>query len=281
MGDMVNCMANLKPQNRVPSRWATLKGFTPMFLFIIIAVFVEYLVVAYAMSLGVEDASLLRSNFQFPGTSWTVTMAVSPLFHLVPLAVIVALVASWVYLERHVRIRPQETWKGKAGQLPKHGRKAESKLTQFLGRIGSTLSKVKGFDYVWKKAHPARAKIRGAVMVFVIFALFVIVTSLLAFQQAIYRGALNLYQTNPSLLGFVRGTNAALAPVGNAVSAMNGAAPGFRDFAVGVGNVFKPLVQLDGPGKYLVFQNAAAWLSALVVLFYVAFGHRGYRYKRK
>ncbi len=278
-------MAKPNPQNRMPSRWAALKDFTPMMIFLVMAVLIECLVVVYAIGLGVEDTSPLQSSFQFPGTSWNVTLTVSPLFHLVPLTVIIALVASWAYLARHVGTRAQETWRGKASQPPRYGKKAESRLMLFFGRIGSSLSKVRGFSYLAKKAHSARGKIKSALIVFVVFALFVLVASLLAYPQTIYRVASNLYQTNPSLLGFVRGTNEALAPVGNAVSAINGAllwmAPGFRDFAAGVGSVFKPLAELDGAGKYLAFQNAAAWLSALVVLFYVAFGHRSYRYRKK
>ena len=240
--------------------------FAPTFVFIVIGVFVEYLVVAYAMSLGVEDVSPLRSTLLFPGSNWTVTLALSPLFHVVPFAVIVALVASWTYLERHVRARPQEAWKGKASPPPKHGKRTEAKLTRLFGRIGPTL---------------AKAKTKSAIIVLVIFTLFVLAASLLTFQQAIYRGAISMYQTNPSLLAFVRGTNVAMAPVGNAISALNGAAPGLRDIAVGVGNALKPLAELDGPGKYLVFQNAAAWLSALVVLSYVTFGHRSRQYRKK
>jgi len=278
-------MAKLNPQNRVPSRWAALKDFTPMMIFLVIAVLIEYLVIVYAMGLGVEDTSSLQSSFQFPGTGWNVTLTVSPLFHLVPLTVIIALVASWTYLARHVGTRPQETWRGKASQPQKHGKKAESRLKLFFGRIESNLSKVKGFSYIAKKTHSARGKMKSAMIVFAVFALFVLIVSLLAYPLTIYRGASNLYRTTPSLLGFVRGTNEALAPVGNAVSAINGAllwiAPGFRDFASGIGSVFKPLAELDGAGKFLAFQNAAAWLSALVVLSYVAFGQWSHRYRKK
>jgi hypothetical protein len=56
---------------------------------------------------------------------------------------------------------------------------------------------------------------------------------------------------------------------------------GFRDFAVGLGNVISPLSSLDNAVKYLVFQNAAAWICALIVLYYGEFGRKSHQYKKK
>jgi hypothetical protein len=48
-----------------------------------------------------------------------------------------------------------------------------------------------------------------------------------------------------------------------------------------IGSIIKPLTELDSASKYLVFQNAAAWIVATSALFYGEFIRKGYRYKRK
>jgi hypothetical protein len=259
------------PQKRLVIRWTTLRGLAAIVLFLLITVFVEYAVVAYAMNLGVQE----KPESMIFGV-------ISPLFHLVPAAVTVALVSSWTYLTRHAAIRPKEKLKGKAGPAMRQSRQGGLKKT--LGRMKHGLLKAKSVAYVWQKIHFARATIKSAITVLLAFATIMFIVSLLAYPQAIYQTVLAAYQNNSSLLGFVQGTGQALASVGGVFSGINNAllsaAPGFRDFCIGVGNIIKPLADLDNTGKYLVFQNAAAWVSGLTVLFYGQYGQKGFRYKK-
>jgi uncharacterized membrane protein YciS (DUF1049 family) len=256
---------------RVSSRWTTLRAWAPTLVFLVVAILCEYLVVLYAMSLGAEDPSLVQWSFQIPGSDWNVTLAVSPLFHLVPIAGIAALVSSWMYLTRQIAMRPQQSWKGKVGPATRKT-KTQSRVDRIFGQF-------------LKKVRMTKPTVRSAVLILAFFGLFIVTVSLLTYPDMIYRGVTNAYRSNPSLLGFVKGTSQALAPVGSALSTINGAllsaSPGFRDFAIGVGNTIKPLATLDGAGKYLVFQNAAAWIAALLALFYVEYTRKGFRYVRK
>jgi len=284
-------------------RWTTLKGLAAIILFLLIAASTEYFVVLYAINLGVEDTTLLQWSFQFPGTNWTATIMISPLFHLVPMAVIIALMSSWTYLTRHVAVKPHEAGREKAGYPVKRGKEVKPKgvgnilskisltVKKFFGKIKSALLRVKGVAYLWQKIHFARATIKSALTVLLVFLAFIFVVSLLACPQAIYRTVSNIYQNNPSFLNFVKSTNnsarsiaEALAPIGWLCSSMNNAllsaAPGFRDFVAGLGIVIKPLADLDNVGKYLVFQNVAVWVSAIAVLFYGEYVRKGYRYKK-
>jgi len=262
-----------------------LKGLAAIILFLIIAALIEYFIVLYSMNIGVKEKpeNLLQWSFQFPGTDWTITIAISPLFHLVPIAVIITLLFSWTYLTRHVAVKPYEVGKGKAGFAAKRGK--EPQLKKFFGKIKSGLLRVKGVAYLWQKIHFARATLKSASTVLLAFAAFILIISLVAYPKLIYQMIINAYQNNPSLLNFVKGTTQALAPIGGIFSTINNAllsaTPGFRDFVLSIGIIIKPLVDLDNVGKYLVFQNVAAWVSALAALFYGGYKRKGYRYKKK
>jgi len=264
-------LATQNPQKHLVIRWTTLRGLAAIVVFLLVTVFVEFVVVIYAMSLGVQEKP---ENMIFG--------VISPLFHLVPTAVIITLVSSWIYLTKHAAIRPKETLKGKTGSAARQSK--QSRLKKALGRMKRVLLKAKGAAYVWQKIHFARATIKSAITVLLAFAVFILIISLLAYPQAIYQTVSAAYQNNPSLLGFVQSTGQALASVGGVFSAVNNAllsaAPGFRDFCIGVGNIIKPLADLDNTGKYLAFQNVAAWVSALTVLFYGQYGQKGFRYKK-
>lgn len=259
-----------------------MKGLAAIILFLIIATLIEYVVVLYAINLGVKDTTLLQWSAQFPGTDWILTIAISPLFHLVPIAVIITLLSSWTYLTRHVAVKPHEAWKGKTGPVTKRAR--ESRLKKFAGKIKSGLLRVKSIAYLWQKIHFARATAKGALTVLLAFATFILIVSFLAYPKLIYQTISSAYQNNPSLLNFVKGTAEALAPIGGIFSGINNAllsaAPGFRDFALDLGTIIKPLADLDNVGKYLFFQNVAAWISALTALFYGEYVRKTRQYRK-
>jgi hypothetical protein len=287
-----------KPPKRLVFHWKTLKGLAAILLFLIAAIIIEYLVVLYAINLGVKDETLLQWSPQFPGTDWIITIAISPLFHLVPIAVIIALVSSWTYLTRHVAVKTPEKWTRKVKPVAKQrksgfkeAKKPASKIRGFFGKVKSELLRIRGVAYLWQKIHFARATIKSALTVLLVFGALILLVSLLTYPQLIYWTASNAYQNNSSLLGFVtsvsnsgKGIAEALAPIGWICSAVNNAllsiAPGFRDFVLSLGGLTKPLVELDDVGKYLVFQNVATWVSALTALFYGGYKQKSYRYKK-
>jgi len=260
------------PKKRLVLRWTAWKGLIAIILFLTAATLIECLVVLYAMNLGVQE----KPENKIFGL-------ISPLFHLVPVAVIITLAFSWTYLTRHVAVKPRETWKGKVRSAAKQRKKAG--LKRIFGKIKFGLLKVKGIAYIWQKIHFARATIKSALTILLAFAVFILVISLLAYPQLIYQTISSAYQNNPSLLNFVKGTGQALTSIGGVFSGINNAllsiAPVFRDFVLGLGNIMKPLADLDNAGKYLVFQNVAAWVSAVTALVYGWHARKGYRYKKR
>lgn len=280
---MVKQLSAQPSQKRLSIRWTRLKGSAPAIIFLIITVLVELLVVLYAIRLGVQDTSILQWSFQFPGTSWPLTISISPLFHLVPICVIVALAFSWTYLKRKVALRRQEIRKGKVETFPRQ--KTEKKrLTLGMGRVFRNFSRRIG-------SRLSKATVKSALLVLLTFVVFTLLFSVLAYPQLIYRIVSNIYQTNPSLLNFVssvdnwaKGAAQALGPIGWISTGVNNAliaaAPGLRDFGAGLGGLIRPMATLDDAGKYLVFQNAAVWISILVILVYGERMGKGYRYKK-
>ena len=279
-----------------------MKGVVAIFLFLLIAASIEYFVFLYVRNIGVgEKETLLQWKFQFPGTDRIMTITVSPLFHLVPVAVIITLVFSWSYLTKYIAVKPLKSLKGRSKPVKrgkkrglKEARKLSAKISRavksFFGKIKSGLLRIKGVAYLWRKIHFARATIKSALTVLLIFAAFILLVSLLAYPQLIYRTISNAYQNNPSLLNFtkstgdsVKGIVEALAPINWICSSINNglraAAPGFRNLALTFGGLIKPLADLDDAGKYLAFQNIAAWISALTAIFYGVY-MSSHRYKK-
>lgn len=293
----MNWLSTEKPPKRLIFQWKTLKGLAAILLFLIVAIIIEYLVVLYAVNLGVKEKPENLFQLRLPGTDLTIT--ISPLFHLIPIAVIIALVSSWTYLTKHIAVKPPEKWKGKVKPVTKQknrgfkeAKKLAAKIRDFFGRLKSGLLKIRGIAYLWQKIHFARATIKSALTVLLVFGALILLMSLLTYPQLIYWTVSNTYQNNPSLLGFVtsvsnsgKGVAYALAPIGWICSAINNAllstAPRFRDFVLSLGGLTKPLVELDNVGKYLVFQNVAAWVSALTALFYGEYKRKSYRYKKR
>jgi hypothetical protein len=289
-------LSTQKPPKRLVIRWTTLKGLAAIILFLIITALTEYFIVLYAISLGVKDTTLLQWSIQFPGTDWIMTISISPLFHLVPIAVIITLLFSWTYLTRYIAAKPHEVGREKVRPVSKRGKEPKSKevrkltskishtVKNFFGKIKSGLLRVKGVAYLWQKIHFARATIKSALTVFLVFSAFILIVSLLAYPKLLHQTISNAYQNNSSLLNFVKGTTEALAPIGGVFSSANNAlvsaAPSFRGFVLSLGTIINPLVYSDNVGKYLFFQNVAAWVSALTALLYGEYIRKGYRYKK-
>lgn len=255
-------------------RWATLKGVISIIFFIAISALIEYFIVLYAVSLGVKDESLLQWSFQFPGTSWNITIAVSILFHLVPLCAVAALTFSWICLTKYVALSVQKTLEERFRQVEKGKRKAS-----VFGVVKSMLLRFRCAAYFSGKLSLAKAAVKSAFILLFVFSAFILLFSLLAYPRLIHHAFLGLYRGNPSTLEFalsvnnaVKGLAETLAPVGWVCTAINNAiiaeAPRFRILAASFEGLTKPLADLPPVGKYLFLQNFSAWFSAFLVLFY-------------
>jgi len=228
-----------------------------MLLFLAITVLAEYIIVIYAIALGVRDTTVLQWGF----------LAISPMFHLVPIAVIIALPSSWTYLTKHLAVKPFKEIRSSGAPL-----KRNQETKGFFSRVKSGLLRVKGISYLWQRIHFARATTKSALTVLLVFLALISIVSLLVYPRLITESLSNLYQNNPAALNFVRGSGQALASIGAVFSPIyNGLvsiAPSFKGFASAVGGVISPLANLDNAGKYLIFQNAATWILVLSVLVY-------------
>ena len=275
-----------------------MKGLITVILFIAVAALIEFVVVLYAMRLGVEDTSILKWSFNFLGTGWPVTIAISPAFVLIPICVVITLVFSWTYLSKKVSLRRQEIRRGKVETLPRQ-RVEKKGLTSrisrawrnFSKRISSRLPKTKGTSNFSQRIHLNRATVRSAFIVLLAFVAFTLLFSLLAYPQAIYWVVTNAYQTNPSLRNFVMGVDnwakgaaQALGPIAWLITSINNAliaaAPGVGNLGVALGGVIGPIATLNNVYKYLFFQNAAAWVSVLATIIYGERTKKEYRYKK-
>jgi hypothetical protein len=274
---------------------ARLRRFAPLILFVLITALSEILVVLYAMSLGLKDTGLLQWSFLFPGASSPTTLTISPLFHLVPICVTVTLASGWVYLSKRLATKRQEIRKGKIE--PSTRQKVEKKgivsRIRFAGKNFSKRIKTRfsGVSRVTQRMRLGRPTVRSAIFALLTFGVFILMFSLFAYPNLIYRTVSDLYRANTGLPNFIaatdswaRGAAEALGPIGWLASSINtgllSATPGFRDFVVGLGGVISPLASLDDAGKYLAFQNIATLISVFLILLYGERVGRGYRYKK-
>jgi hypothetical protein len=265
-------MSAESPPNRTSRLKTNLKDWETMLLFFVIAVLIEVLVVLYALSLGVEDSMPLRWSFVFPGTNFSTTITISPLFHLVPIAVVIALMSSWAYLKKQIAVKPSGAHRTRPSVIGKHAKAQKTRP----GRMKSIFSRKKSATDFRKEARPRHVSLRSALIVLITFSALLLMISLFAFPGAIYQFAASIYENSPSLDNFARGTATYVGMVFSSINkALIGAAPGFGNFVVAVGTVIAPLATLDNDGKYLVFQNAAAWASTLIIILYAKYGRKG------
>jgi len=279
-------------------RWTTQKGLTTVILFLAVAALIEFLVVLYAMRLGVEDTSVLQWSFNFPGTGWPVTIAISLAFLVVPICVIITLAFSWMYLTKKVSLKRQEIRRGKVETFPRKRVEQGGLITRisralrnFSKRIKSKLPKTKRFSDFSQKIHIARPTIRSALIVLLAFVAFTLLFSLIAYPQALFRFVTDTYRTDPSLRHFVisadnwaKGAAKDLGPIwwlGTSINnALVAAAPGVKSVGVGLGGLISPIATLASVDKFLLFQNAAAWVSVILVIIYGEQTGKSYRYKK-
>ncbi len=280
-------------RRRLTFRWTALRGFSAIIIFLIIAIIFEALLIYSFQRLGLEDRNAWSNTFLVPGVNWSFTISISMLFHILPLSTIAVLTTSWTYLTRHTafvsrgaeptRRVPAPSRRVEGGRL-RALRRSLRRLSRSLQRTGRAIKngfkKIYGVSYISEHLAFARAAVRSAATVLMIFVAAILLIIIVEYPDLIHAGVVNLYRGNPSYRDFVLGVTQSLQGLGQAVPPLGGlgsaiinglvgAGPGFRQALHGAGaDLTTPIIGLDVAGKYVLSQNFAAWASALVVLLY-------------
>jgi len=293
-----------KRGRRLIIRWTAPKGFLAMFLFLAIAFLMEYLIVYSFLSDGLYDEFTWIKTFQVPYVNWSVTLAVSPLLHLLPLSVTIVLISSWVFLTKHIAFISQRIESAKKAairrQLPQHRR--SKSIRKFFKRVDKNMQKIgrafkkaflriPGSSRLSRRLFFARTAVRSAMIILLVFVSFTFLAYLLAYPWRVHDTVINFYRGNPSFMTFVietqkkfRSLGQSLGPIGGMATAINNAllaaAPGIRSSIRSLGGSLEPIAKLKITGKYLLVQNLAAWICALIALIYGEYASAR-RYKKR
>jgi hypothetical protein len=275
-------MASKGKRNRLNFRWTAPKGLLTIVLFLALALISEFFTVFFFTFSGLTEV--------FAYKFFTVT--VSPLFHLLPLAVILVLVSSWIYLTKHIAMRPHRISPAKVSKIRRRprGRKSRSKSTRsvigtvknFFNQISSVFLRSRGGSFVQRRLSFGRVALESAVTVLTIFLLSIILLSVLVYPNLFTDFAVGFYSANSAFHGFavslaeaLQGVIKALGPIDGGLRAI---APGFRNAFEGlVTSRPQSLTEGDLLWRYVFCQNAAAWVSAIASLAYVRYFSKTYR----
>jgi hypothetical protein len=268
-------MSSKKLLKRLTLRWYTRKATVTLILFLLLAIFIEYTIVRFSLFLGVTEVSMLTQTFRFPDASMSFTVVISPLFHLIPIGVVITLVFSWMHLIKHVAVRPRKITPEK--KASGKNKKLRLKLVgRVFGKLKETLESV---SCKWRQLFFAQAAVKSALSVLAVFVVVVLVVYVTVYTSLIGESTVGFYNSNPSALEIVAKTveflseaGQVLTPLGWLASLIDGAlkaaAPEFRSTIQGFGMAISPLVGMDAVGKYILCQNIAAWTPAIITLTY-------------
>lgn len=276
-------MASKGKRNRLTFRWTAPKGLLTIVLFLALALISEFFMVSFFAFSGLTEVCAYKFF----------TVTVSPLFHLLPLAVILVLVSSWIYLTKHIAMRPYRISPAKVSERRRRrprGRKTRSKSTRnvigaikkFFNQISSVFLRSRGGSFVQRRLSFGRVALESAVTVLTIFLLSIILLSVLVYPNLFTDFAVGFYSANSAFHGFVLKTIETLQGIGKVLAPIDGGlraiAPGFRNAFEGlVTSRSQSLTSGDLLWRYVFCQNAAAWVSAIAALAYVRYFSKTYR----
>jgi hypothetical protein len=214
----------------------------------------------------------------FAGSGLTETYAhplpVSPLFHLLPLAVILVLVSSWIYLTNHIATRPHRMSPAKVSKTRRRPRRASKNV---FSKISSVFSS-SGVSSAPQRLSFGSLAFESTVTVLTIFLLSIILLSVLVYPKLFTEFAAGFYSKTSPLQGFMQSLADVLVPI---ASGLDSIASGFRIAFEGIVSTALPsLTGGDLLWRYVFCQNAAAWISALAALAYVKYFSNTYRSRR-
>lgn len=286
--------ATEKRERRLALWWTSVRRNVSLILFLALCLVFELLLVFAFQTMGLTDQNAWVSTLLVPGTSLSLTLTVSPLLHLMPIAVVIVLFTSWRYLTKtNVFTLQRETAKriplrrttetGRFRSMQRSFRNIGRRLQRFGRTVKSGFAKIPGVPSISQRLSSAHAAVRSAIVILLVFISIAVGLVFVAYPDLIYYLTINLYRSSPALVNCTAGTASWLNGVGNLLPPLGGlgaainnaliaAAPGFRQSLEAAGtNLTRPITQLDIVGKFALSQNLAAYAAAIIALMYGAY----------
>jgi hypothetical protein len=253
-------MAPKGQENRLNFRWTSPKGLLTAGLFFALALISEFAMVSFFAGAGLTETTYL--------------LMVSPLFHILPLAVTVVLVLSWIYLTKHIAMRPYRAVPAKASKIrrrrprrEKSTRSSMATIKQFFSKIAAPLSGSSGVSFTQRRPSFSRVALESTVTVLTMFLLSIILLSVLLYPRLFADFAAGFYSTTSPLQGFMHALANVLVPI---ASGLNSVASGFSKAFEGL-VASQSLTGGDLLWRYVFCQIAAVLISAVSALAYVRY----------
>jgi hypothetical protein len=236
-------------------RWESQKGLLTLCSFIAIAIISEFFLVSFFAGSGLTSISVLIAVL---------------LFVVVPIAVIVVLVGSWMYLTKYFVMGRREPKPKKVSKSHRrHTRKTKKSITEsFSSTVRGFLAKVFRSDSSanYGRLSFSKAAVRSGLSVFTIFLLSAILLSVLMYPRLFTDFAIRFYNTSSFLQDVMQILANSLVPL---ASGLNSIAPGFREVFGGLASTNASVyTEANIMLIYVVCQIAAAGISALTAFAY-------------
>jgi len=240
-----------------------LKDFCYVTAFLIIVILIEFSIIQFSILMGVSDSLTINLGI----------FTISPLFHILPIIVVLVLTLNWLYLKEALTLASY-----RKKRTEKIGKKGKGGKIKILRKIDEFFSKIKLPESFREKVIENNI-FKGAFATLIFFFSLFLIAYLVVYPDLLYKFTYSILNSNPSLLGFVIAIRnlafsigQTLSPLGWIASSIdNGlksAAPGFRNAFEGFGSLVKALASLDANSKYILCQNLAAWIPALAIIMY-------------
>ena len=193
-------------QKRLIFRWTAPRNLLAVILFIILSITIEYLVITSVVPSDAKDPSLI--------TIPLINFSISPLYHLLPIAVMTTLTASFTHLTTHTAIVPQkiQVTKKPPSQRParfKALRQLHKRIQRTVRSFKNTILKARAIAQVQHRIVLAKAIIKSAIAVTAVFIIIILLVTFIAYPKLLPTATAGFYKWNTAFLGFIRSTQAA------------------------------------------------------------------------
>jgi hypothetical protein len=278
------------PRRRLIFHWTTPKNFLAILLFVLLTIIIQYIIVSTNTTTTDPTATIIPF----------VNITISPLYHLLPIAVIITLTASFTHLTTQTATIPAKTTPSRTPPPRKTRRKStrlkllrrfHKKLQGAARKIKNKILKTPAIAQIQRRIILAKAIIKSAATITATFIILILLITIAAYPHVVPTATFSFYSWNTVFLNFVAATIQASNTIANAIPPLGAAAAAVQNALIAASPTFHStlegaasaiasgLVNLNPTEKYVLIQNAAAWITAIATLVYSQYA-KTRRYRR-